>query len=275
MRLNSLQLMDSDRGLEVHHVVLEAGIDDFVVPVSCVAETLPRVLGHAVKRQNLDPGGRRFLAGQDHASFAGGDVLRDVEAEAPVIAERPGRAPVIFGFNGVGAVFDDLQIVVPGNAAERIHFAGPAREMNGKNRPRPRRNSCLHLQRVNVHRARIDVGQYGRRASMNNRIDRCAERERRRDDLIPGPEILGEHAQMQSGRAGIDRNRLRGAPVPCKIRLELSDLGPGAQPAALHAGDHFLDLRLLDGRSAENQESILGADGIERFHGVGRRRSNK
>src|SRR5260370_11965749 len=51
--LDAAQLMQADRGLNVHHVVLVAALDDVIVFVARVAESPPRVFVHAV--QSEDP----------------------------------------------------------------------------------------------------------------------------------------------------------------------------------------------------------------------------
>jgi hypothetical protein len=46
--LEARQLMDSERRLQIHHVVLEAALDHIIMLVALVSEALPRVLGHPV-----------------------------------------------------------------------------------------------------------------------------------------------------------------------------------------------------------------------------------
>jgi len=53
-----------------------------------------------------------------------------------------------------------------------------------------------------------------------------------------------------------------------KVRLELSDLGAGAEPAGLHGGHNFIYLRLLDTRRSENQKIIFRTNGHVRISPV-------
>ena len=81
------QLVDADRRLDVHHVVLEPALHHLVVLVALVTETSPGILGHPVKRQHLDACRVHLSAGQHHAPLAGDDVLRHIEAEAAEVAK--------------------------------------------------------------------------------------------------------------------------------------------------------------------------------------------
>src|SRR6185503_13904970 len=51
--LNASELMDSQGGLQIHHVVFESTLDDFVVLESGVAVSPPRVVAHAVESEHL------------------------------------------------------------------------------------------------------------------------------------------------------------------------------------------------------------------------------
>ena len=49
--------------------------------------------------------------------------------------------------------------------------------------PRPRRDPTRDLIRVDVHRDRVDIGQYGCRTRMQDGVDRSAEGEWRGDHM--------------------------------------------------------------------------------------------
>ncbi len=108
---NAAKLMDPDRGLDVHHIVLEATLHDVVVFVSCIAEPPPCVLAHAVEGENLEPTLALLVRCQNHSPFARCHVLGHVEAEAAKPAERPRVPASIRGFDSVRAIFDQNESV--------------------------------------------------------------------------------------------------------------------------------------------------------------------
>ena len=54
VRVHAAQLMDAESSLDIHHVVLEAGIDDLVVLESLVRIPLPRTPAQPVEPLALD-----------------------------------------------------------------------------------------------------------------------------------------------------------------------------------------------------------------------------
>jgi len=50
--LDPRQLVPAERCLQIHHVVFEAALNDLVMLVALVAETVPDVLAHSVQRQH-------------------------------------------------------------------------------------------------------------------------------------------------------------------------------------------------------------------------------
>src|SRR5215813_5666762 len=107
--------METESRLDVHHVVLEATLDDTVVLEPLVTEPFPGIVTHAMQGQDLDAHGVLGVAGDDHATFPGHQVLRDVEAEAPECPERPRPPTMVFGLDGVGAILDNGEPAARGN----------------------------------------------------------------------------------------------------------------------------------------------------------------
>ena len=252
--------MNADGGLQVGHVVFETGLDHRVVLVALVAETLPGVLAHAVQRQDADPVGQFGIVGQDHAAFAGGQVLGHVEAVTTAQTGSTHRAPVVSGFQGVRAVLDQHQVVLADDRHDGVHVAGAPGEMHDQHRPGALADRRLDRRGIDVHAGRIDVGQDRRGAAVDDRVHRGAEGQRRGDDLVARPEAGGDQAQVQGGRAGVDRDRVPGAAVGGDRVLESPHPGARTEPAAAHGGHDLLDLGVLDGRCAEDQESFGGPD---------------
>src|SRR5262249_3836679 len=146
--------------LEIHHVVLEARRHHFVLLEALVGEAFPGVGAQTVQGQRLDALGPFLVRGRHHATLARDDVLGHVEAERTQVAERAGVAAVVERFDGVGTVLDYLQAVSVGEVADRLHVAGPAGEVDGEDRPRPRRDPLSGVFDVEAHRLAVHVTQY-------------------------------------------------------------------------------------------------------------------
>src|ERR1019366_734549 len=106
--VDASQLMNSYRRLDIHHVVLISSSSHRVVFIPCVTKTAPCVFCKAVKSQSLDDACIFGVICYGHAAFASHDVLGNVKAETADVTERPGALSVIFSFDSVSAILDDL-----------------------------------------------------------------------------------------------------------------------------------------------------------------------
>ena len=162
------QLVQTERGLQVGHVVLEAGVDDLVAPGAVGRCSASRRPGHAVQAQRR--GCARAPASSSrgqHAALAGGDVLGRVEAER---RERA-RASRSCGRGStprqrMGGVLDHRQAV----RARRARGSRPCRrdgraKCTGTIALRARRDRALDHAGVDVQRvaARTSRTRAGRR----------------------------------------------------------------------------------------------------------------
>src|SRR2546426_8413992 len=89
------ELAQPDGGLNVGHVVLEAGEQDLVAPAAALIVALPRVPAHAVQAEHARPLDESGSAGE-HAAFRGGEILRGVETKGHRIgpgADTPSLIP--------------------------------------------------------------------------------------------------------------------------------------------------------------------------------------
>ena len=137
-RVDAGQLLQADRRLQVHHVVLEAGLDDFVLRRAAAGVARPRVAAHAVQRQHPDALGPIGAVGRDHAALAGRDVLHGVEAEGGEIGGGADAPRSGGGAERVRGVVDDRQAVTRGDAAEAGQRRRPSREVHRQERRRAR-----------------------------------------------------------------------------------------------------------------------------------------
>ena len=73
------------------------------------------------------------VVGEEHAAFAGVEVLAGLEAEAADVANGPEAAVSPRCAVGVGGVLDDAQVVLLGDREHGVHVAGQAAEVDDEN----------------------------------------------------------------------------------------------------------------------------------------------
>ncbi len=183
---NALQLVNAQRRLQIHHVVFEAGLNDEVVFVAFIAETLPGVLAHAMQSQHLYARQIFFHACQHHTAFAGGYVLGGIETEAAKVAEGTGFSAVIFRFDRVCAVLDYFQSMTLGDVGERLHVCRAPGEMHRQDSFRVWSDAGFDFCGIDVHSPRIYVCKDRRRARVHDRVDAGAESHGSCDYFVTG-----------------------------------------------------------------------------------------
>ena len=70
--------------------------------------------------QRAAGGGERLIVGQDHAAFAGSDVLVRVEAEGADVAKTSARAAAAGLAVHLGGIFDHFETMAAGDVEHRI-----------------------------------------------------------------------------------------------------------------------------------------------------------
>ena len=178
----------ADRGLQVGHVGLEAGLDDVVAPAAAGQVAAPGVRRHAVQPGPAQPVGTVGVVGGDHAALADREVLGGVEAEADGASRarpsgtrtrsrgrarrprRPGRA---------GA---------PRPRRARPRRAGrrpSARRPSPPAPPQPRSSRRAVVSGVGIPVTGVDVDQHGPQPGVHDRLHGAAEGHRRRSAPVP------------------------------------------------------------------------------------------
>ena len=94
-----------------------------------------------------------------------------------------------------------------------------------------RGDRALGGRRVEVVRARVDVGEHRRRAALPDRVGRGDERERGHDDLVAGADARGVQREVQRGRAARHGHRVGGADALGEGLLELAHARALRDPA--------------------------------------------
>ena len=109
---------------------------------------------------------------------------------------------------------------------ERVERGGPAEQVHGHDRLRPRRDPARDVLGVEVERDRVDVGEDRRRTAPGNRLGRGVEGERRADDLVAGADAHGVEHDHDRVRAVGDADRFRDAEVAAASSSKALTFGP-------------------------------------------------
>ena len=187
--------------------------------------------------------------------------LVDVKAEAAERAEGAQGASVVFGFDGVGAVFDDFQVVFPRKGRERVHVAGPPGKMDREDGPGTGRDFAPDVRRVDIHALRFHVRQHRGGPGVDDGVGRGREGQGRRDDFVARLEFQAEQAQVQGGGAGMHGNGMLRAAVGGKGLLEARDFRACAQPAVAQAVHNFRDVGFRNEGLAKDEKIFFRAYG--------------
>ena len=130
------ELVQTERGLNVHHIVLVARRDDLVMLRSALAKTIPGLAVHAVKTQQGNFFGQAVITRDNTTAFARSDVLVRVKTEHLRVAECTDTLAFVFRADGMRRIFDHAQPVFVRQRVERIEVHRKSREMHRHNRAR-------------------------------------------------------------------------------------------------------------------------------------------
>ena len=135
-------LREPECRLYIGHVVLEPRRDNFI-PRKPLSKSRPGIRRDAVIREQLHAGDEFRVPADHHATVTGGDALGGIEAEAARITHQARRMAVICGLDGVGAVLDQLQTVLPRDLQDGIHVATASAQVHYYQGLGARGNSAL------------------------------------------------------------------------------------------------------------------------------------
>src|SRR5919198_3592603 len=105
------------------------------------------------------------VAGRQHATLAGRDVLDRMETEhRDVAVQSTDPATTELSTERVRGILHDGDAARLGKAQQRVHVARLAGEMHRENRARSGTELSLHGAEVNIQRFGLDVGEHWRAA---------------------------------------------------------------------------------------------------------------
>ena len=132
------------------------------------------------------------MARDNHAAFAGGDLLVGVEGEDPGVAEGADPAAANFRADGLASVFNDAQVVTVCNFKQGRNVGGTAESVHGDERARVRRDGGLDPGGGEVERFGVDIRENGESADVADSVGYGDEGEGRDDDLVARADAQGQ-----------------------------------------------------------------------------------
>ena len=186
------ELRQRDRALQFAHAVVEGR--EIVVG-----------LGVAVSPGFVDEqeaaASERVVVGDDQAAFAGGHVLALLRAKAADGTEGADVLAVRFGVEGLGAVFDDREVVLAGQFHDRGHFAGVAEQVRDHDGFGFGADGSFDRLRSDVERDGLDFGEDRDRALVEHRRERAHVGNGRRNNFVAWVGVEGSNGDVNGGGA--------------------------------------------------------------------------
>jgi hypothetical protein len=170
--------------------------------------------------QRAAPFGNAGVIRDDHAAFAGRNILVGIEAECGDIAQTAARPPFVRLAVHFRGVLDDLDVVPLGHSLNWSHVDREAVDVNNHDRTRARCDARLYLGRKHVPSRRIRIddhrccpGTYDRRSAGND----C---KRRQYDFVTRPNPGGHDGRVESRGTVGDRDTMFAPHTGGKFLLE-------------------------------------------------------
>ncbi len=178
--VEAFHLDDADGGVDVAEavVVAEAGVGEPTAAgiAALVAETAAHV-------------GELAIVGDDHAAFAGGDLLVGIEAEDAAAAEGSDFAFFVAAAEAFAGVFDEGDFVAGCELGEIVHAGGIAEGFDGEDGFGFRRDRLLGFLHIHVERGAFDIDEDGGRADHLDDVGGGDEGKGGGDDLVAGADF--------------------------------------------------------------------------------------
>ena len=124
-------------------------------------------------------------------------------------------------------------------------------DVNGHERLGARCDCGFHRGRIEIQRARVDVGEHGCRTFVDRAVRGSDERIGRGDHLVAGADAGEPRAEMETSCPRRDRSAVRRPDRVREQRLETRPRGSQRKPARAQHLEHELLVALVDPRRAE------------------------
>jgi len=169
--------------------------------------------------------GDATVIGDDHASFAGGDLLVGIEAKDTGGAEGAGSAAVEGGAEGFAAIFDEGDAVTIGDAFVGIHVGGVAEGGDSDDGLGAWGDGGFELGGVHVEGDGVDIDKDGSGTDHEDAVAAGDEGVGSGDDFVAGADAEGGHEEVKAAGATVDSDAEAASDAACDEGFELFDHG--------------------------------------------------
>src|SRR5438445_703840 len=125
---------------------------------------------------------------------------------------------------GLGAVFDDGNVVFAGNLEQRVKVCRMAIKMDGQDRACAGRDGAFNQLRVQIQSAIVDINKDGPSADVTNGPTRCDKGERRSNDFVSRTKVKQLHRDMKRRSAVVEANAVFPVTETSEAFFEFRDL---------------------------------------------------
>ncbi len=156
----------------------------------------------------------------------------------------------------MSGVFDQVDAVLVCNGPKCIQLDRMPGVVDGDDGFCRGRNRLLDGIRPDVQSVRFYIHQNRTSADVFNHVDRCSKRHRRRNHFIARADVQHFQRDVQSCRAGIQRQSRRSSDHVTEFLFESASPRAGCEPAGLQCFHDFIDFFAADQRQRKRQKLI-------------------
>ena len=191
------------------------------------------------------------VCGRHRAALARRHLLVRVEGPDGGMSVRAQRLALVHRAERLARVLDQRDAVLLAEWEQRVVLGRVAEDVDGHERLRARCDRGLDRRRIEIQRARIDIGEHRCRSLVDRAVRGGDERIGRRDHLVAGRHTREPHAEMQPSCPRRHGGAMRRTDGVREQRLEARPGRPERQPARAEDLEHELLVALVDPRRAE------------------------
>ena len=159
--------------------------------------------------QNFGAFDKAFVIDHQRAAFtAAGVVFGFMEAESRQVTFNTNEIAFVFAHDALRGVFDHQQVMLVGQAHDRIHIAGDAGVMHGHNGFGFIGDRRSHQRCIHIHGFRVDIDEFDFRAAQHEGIGGTDEGVAWHDNFVARLDIDQQRGDLQRGGARWGQQRV-------------------------------------------------------------------